>query len=123
MPVTTLITSSSFHSISFSRYSFLCTIEITCTYCVLIIAHNSSKIKCCSHFGTLFLVFGFLFPFRHDFFLQTTDKFQHHADNLLSEIIFLALVQINGKVLIDFRNLFTEISAARMNYKKICSVR
>lgn len=41
----------------------------------------------------------------------------------LSEIIFLALVQINGKVLIDFRNLFTEISAARMNYKKICSVK
>lgn len=23
----------------------------------------------CSHFGTLFLIFGFLFPFRHDFIL------------------------------------------------------
>ena len=22
-----------------------------------------------------------MFPFRHDFFLQTADKFQHHADN------------------------------------------
>ena len=23
-----------------------------------------------------------MFPFRHDFLLQTADKFQHHTDNL-----------------------------------------
>lgn len=64
-----------------------------------------------------------MFPFRHDFFYKLLTNFNIMQIIFLSEIIFLALVQINGKVLIDFRNLFTEISAARMNYKKICSVR
>lgn len=67
-----------------------------------------------------------MFPFRHDFFFffyKLLTNFNIMQIIFLSEIIFLALVQINGKVLIDFRNLFTEISAARMNYKKICSVR
>lgn len=64
----------------------------------------------CSHFGTIS-------------FYKLLTNFNIMQIIFLSEIIFLALVQINGKVLIDFRNLFTEISAARMNYKKICSVR
>lgn len=60
-----------------------------------------------------------MFPFRHDFFFyKLLINFNIMQIIFLSEIIFLALVQINGKVLIDFRNLFTEISAARMNYKK-----
>ena len=64
-----------------------------------------------------------MFPFRHDFFYKLLTNFNIMQIIFLSEIIFLTLVQINGKVLIDFRNLFAEISDARMNYKKICSVR
>lgn len=78
--------------------------------CIPISAHFSLFLDFYSHFGTIS-------------FYKLLTNFNIMQIIFLSEIIFLALVQINGKVLADFRNLFTEISAARMNYKKICSVR
>ena len=78
--------------------------------CVPISAHFPLFLDFYSHFGMIS-------------FYKLLTNFNIMQIIFLSEIIFLALVQINGKVLIDFRNLFTEISAARMNYKKICSVR